>query len=76
LSDTSDQAPPQLIPALLNEAFFIVVPHRVGEPFSLVALRPMQMAHPVVVSRVDGLAEVLKQAMCKTRRMLRPGPIG
>lgn len=50
---------PETVPELLNEATVVVVPSRWEEAFGLVALQAMQMARPVVVTRVGGLPEVV-----------------
>lgn len=50
---------PENTPALINASTLVVVPSRWREPFGLVALEAMQMARPVVASRVGGLAEVV-----------------
>jgi len=50
---------PEKTPEWVNAATMVVVPSRWREPFGLVALEAMQMARPVVASRVGGLAEVI-----------------
>jgi glycosyltransferase involved in cell wall biosynthesis len=46
------------IPSLINRATLVVVPSHF-EAFGLVALEAMQMARPVIASRVGGLSELI-----------------
>lgn len=50
---------PERIPELMNSATVCVTPSRSQEAFGLVTLEAMQMARPVVATRVGGTAEVL-----------------
>jgi len=44
---------------LINTASIVVMPSRY-EPFGLVALEAMQLAKPIIASRVGGLAEIIR----------------
>ena len=47
------------VPALMNEATFVVMPSRWEEAFGLVALEAALMGRPVIATRVGGLPEVV-----------------
>jgi len=51
---------PQQVPVQMNRATLTVVPSRWQEPFGLVAIQSMQVARPVVASRVGGIPEIVK----------------
>jgi glycosyltransferase involved in cell wall biosynthesis len=50
---------PEQIAHLINQCSLVLMPSRWEEAFGLVALQAMQMARPVVVSKVGGLPEVI-----------------
>ena len=50
------------VPHLLNQATLVLVPSTF-ESFGLVALEAMQMARPVIASRIGGLQEVVQEGI-------------
>lgn len=52
---------PERMYEAMNAATVVVMPSRWREPFGMIALEAMQMARPVVASRVGGLAEVVAE---------------
>lgn len=50
---------PEEIPDLIAQSRLVLMPSRWEEPFGLVALQAMQLAKPVVATRVGGLPEVV-----------------
>lgn len=50
---------PERMYEAMNAVTIVVMPSRWREPFGMIALEAMQMARPVIASRVGGLAEVV-----------------
>lgn len=61
---------PDAVHRLMNRATVVAVPSRWDEPFGLVALEAMQMARPVVASRVGGLPGIVEDG--RTGRLVPP----
>lgn len=62
---------PAAVPALLNTATIVVLPSRVFEGITLVALQAAQMARPVIATRSGGLPEVVLDG--QTGLLIEPG---
>ncbi|CAK0737862.1 putative Glycosyltransferase family 4 protein [Gammaproteobacteria bacterium] len=64
---------PQQIPAEINHVTLVMAPSLQEESFGLILLQAMQMARPVIASRVGGMTEVVQHE--QTGWLVPPGDI-